>query len=51
MKYPVCSKDTCPQTMTGKKCVGPVKILDIFKQAKNEIFFGPVTVDNLSPSL
>ena len=30
--------------MTGKKCVGSVKIFEVSQKTKNKIFFGPVNV-------
>ena len=37
-------KDTGPYVMTGKKCVGPVKIVKQFIMAKNKNKFRPLKI-------
>ena len=43
-------KDTGPYVMTGKKCIGQVKIGKKCIQAKNKNKFRPVKIERLSQS-
>ena len=47
----VSGKHTGPYTMTGQKCVGPVKYGKFQDMPRTYYFFVPVTVDLVSPSL